>query len=77
MKKRLMIMMTIVAMGAVILAGCGAPAKEDVPVLGKWYDEKGLSGTIEFKEEGKCELVIMGVTVEGDYTLTQRQAKAQ
>lgn len=74
MKKRLIIMMTIVAMTAVILAGCGAPAK-DITVEGKWYDEKGAAGTIEFKEEGKCDIVVMGLTINGDYTFDAKTGK--
>lgn len=65
-------MMTIVAMAAVILAGCGAPSKD---VTGKWYDEEGIAGTIEFKEGGKCELVVMGVAIEGDYTFDSKTGK--
>lgn len=74
MKKRLIILMTIVAMAAVVLAGCGAPAVE-LSVAGKWYDEKGAAGTIEFKEEGKCEIVVMGVTIDGDYTFDAKTGK--
>lgn len=75
MKKRLIIMMTIVAVAAVIMAGCGTPVKEDVSIIGKWYDEKGVLGTIEFKEEGKCELVVMGLAIEGEYTFDAKRGK--
>lgn len=74
MKKRLIIMMTIVAMAAVVFAGCGAQADE-LSVEGRWYDEKGVAGTIEFKEEGKCDIVVMGLTIDGDYTFNAKTGK--
>ena len=63
MKKTVILVIMLVII-AIAFAACG-PANS---VMGLWYDQAGLTGTIEFKSGGALTMTTMGVSIEGTYT---------
>lgn len=45
------------------------------PLIGKWYDQGGVLGTIQFNEQGKAERVSVGETSEYSYTFDGQKGK--
>lgn len=72
MKKNLIVLFLLLAVLAVMFAGCGSPANG---VGGLWYEETGFGGTLEFKAEGVVTATIMGTPMDGAYTFDAATGK--
>ena len=82
MKKRIWIVLTLVAMAALLLCGCtrstytqediGDPPAtiDETTILGTWYFEGHESATIQFNKDGTYETNNEGKKGNGTYTLS-------
>jgi hypothetical protein len=72
MKKSIVSLITLLVVLVVVVAGCGASANS---VSGLWYDESGVTGTLEFKSGDVVSASIMGITLDGKYTFDAATGK--
>jgi len=73
MKKSFLLFVLIIAVLAVVFAGCGGGS----PLVGKWYEETGYAGTMEFKDDGTCELEAMGFKFDGEYEFDAKTGEGE
>ena len=66
MKRKLILIFVLLFVLAAVFAGC---AKSAAPkeLLGLWYEVNGY-GTVDFDADGTCELVGLGISMNGTYT---------
>ena len=68
-------MKKLIALGATaaaisMIAACGGGTSTSQSLIGKWAEtEDGLETSIEFKEDGKLEYGLAGITIDGTYEI--------
>jgi len=66
--KKLFLLVLVAVLLVAIFVGCGG-----TKFAGKWYDEAGQAGTLDFKGGGKVVVEAMGMTMDGTYEYDDKE----